>query len=154
RHDEMLLAPAIEGHERALLGKPRHGAERAVHPPALRIVLHGHDARAGGELEKFWRRKIGDADGEIALDLGLQGGACAAERYSAVAIVPLGGGPRRREQQRLDAVAMRPDAARIELFERVSDAVARTDAAENIDKILLVLPPYMIERYCVDWHPR
>src|SRR5215468_11267423 len=65
-------------------------------------------------------------------------------------IVALGSGARRRQQQWLDAVTMRADAAGIEALQRLRDALTRADAAENVDEVLLVLAPNAIERYGFD----
>src|SRR5262249_41687323 len=133
RH-QMLLRAAVELHKNTLLFQPRDGAERAIDEAAWPIGAHRHDARTGRKLEMFRHRQIDGPHHEVTLDHGAKGRSRTAKRRKALLIVALGGGARRRQQQRLDAVAMSPDATCIESLQRIRDALARADAAENIDE--------------------
>src|SRR5215207_1022340 len=142
----MLVTASVEPYENPALADVSNGAERAVIPAPLRIILHSHDPRPDLQLEVLGDRQPVSVDLQAPGDLGPEDNGIRGQGIQAGMVVALCGGFGRREEERLSGGSMWPHAPLVEKGDRFRDALADPDLAQDFDEVPLILSVDVLKR--------
>src|SRR3954447_5022343 len=135
----MFVTPPVETHETPTLVDALNSAERAVIPAPLRIVLHSHDPRPNPQFQVLGDGQPVSVDLQPPGDLSTEDDWIGGQSIQATMIVALCGGFGGREEERLSGASMWPHATLVEKGDRLRDALAQPDLAQDVDEVPLIL---------------
>src|SRR4051794_697919 len=135
----MLVTASVEAHENIAFLDALNSAKRAVIPAPLRIVLYSHDPCPDPQFKMLGDRQPISVVLQLSSYLGIENHRIGGQSVQAGMVVTLCGGFRRREKERLSRGSMWPHAPLVEKGNRLRDALAQPDLAQDFNEVPLIL---------------